>query len=113
MVFGIGAHSYLDGIRYSNSIFTQEGSWKYLDKKIEEKQNLQDQKKEYMLLGLRKLQGVSIQKFKEKYKENPIFLYRKSLEILIKQNLLEIDGDWIRLTHQGIDFANIVWQEFI
>ena len=66
-----------------------------------------------MLLGLRKIQGVSIQRFKEKYVDNPIFLYRKSLEKLIKQGLLEVTGDWIRLTSQGIDFANLVWQEFI
>lgn len=110
---GIAAHSYLNGVRYANTIFSEEGTWKYTDKKIEERQTLEDKKKEYMLLGLRKIQGVSIQKFKEKYVDNPIFLYRKSLEPLIQKGLLEIEGDWIRLTNQGIDFANVVWQEFI
>ena len=110
---GIAAHSYLNGVRYANTIFSEEGTWKYTDKKIEERQTLEDKKKEYMLLGLRKIQGVSIQRFKEKYVDNPIFLYRKSLDSLIKKGLLEIDGDWIRLTNPGIDFANIVWQEFI
>ena len=111
---GISAHSYLNGIRYSNSTSDEKsGKWNYSDKKIEERQNLEDKKKEYMLLGLRKIEGVSIQKFKEKYVDNPIFLYRKELEKLINEDLLEIDGDYIRLTDRGIDFANLVWEEFV
>ncbi len=115
---GASAHSYLNGIRYSNAKFTQncEGDlfkWDFKNKKIEEKQNLEDKKREYMLLGLRKIEGVSIKKFKEKYVDNPIYLYRKELEKLVTQNLLIIDGDNIRLTNKGIDLANLVWQEFV
>lgn len=110
---GAASHSYIDGIRYSNSTFTTAKTWDFTDKKIEEKQNLEDKKKEYMLLGLRKIEGVCIQKFKEKYVDNPIFLYRKKLEKLIAENLLEIDGDFIRLTKKGIDLANLVWEEFV
>ena len=38
--------------------------------------------KEYMMLGLRKIEGIQIQAFKSKFGENPIFLYRKELEKL-------------------------------
>ena len=110
---GVAAHSYLNGMRYSNSDFDDNGMWNYKIKNIEEKQELEDKKKEYMLLGLRKIDGVSIQKFKEKYIDNPIFLYHKELQKLIEQNLLEIDGDYIKLTNKGIDFANLVWEEFV
>lgn len=110
---GVAAHSYLDGVRYSNTTFSKDGVWDFLDKRLEERQSLEDKKKEYMLLGLRKIQGVSVQMFKERYGDNPIFLYRKIFDRLIRQGLLEINGDWIRLTTPGIDFANLVWQEFI
>ncbi len=110
---GISAHSYLNGIRYSNSTFNSKNQWNFKDKKIEEKQTLEDMKKEYMLLGLRKIDGVSIKKFKEKFIENPIFLFKNELEKLVKENLIQIDGDYIRLTNKGIDFANIVWEEFV
>ena len=110
---GIAAHSYLDGIRYSNSEILDIFKWNFNDKKVEEKQSLNDAKKEYMLLGLRKIDGVSIQKFKEKYIDNPIFLYKNELEKLVEQDLLEIDGDYIKLTNKGLDFANIVWEEFV
>ncbi len=110
---GIAAHSYLNGVRYSNSILNRDMKWNFEDKKIEEKQNLMDKKKEYMLLGLRKIDGVSIKSFKEKYIDNPIFLFRKEIEKLVNEDLLKIDGDFIKLTNKGIDFANLVWEEFV
>jgi oxygen-independent coproporphyrinogen-3 oxidase len=110
---GAAAHSYLNGVRYSNSTFIKSKLWDFKNKKIEEKQTLKDKKKEYMLLGLRKIDGVSIQKFKEKYVDNPIFLYRNEIEKLVEDGLLEIEGDYIRLTNKGIDFANLVWEEFV
>ena len=80
---------------------------------IEEVQDVEDRKKEYMLLGLRTIEGVSISKFKEKYIDNPIFLFRKELEKLVEEKLVMIDGDYIRLTNKGLDLANLVWEEFI
>lgn len=110
---GATAHSYIKGVRYSNSAFSEDGSWDFTHKKVEEEQTLEDKKKEYMLLGLRKIDGVSIQKFKEKYSDNPIYLFREEIDKLVKQGLLEVDGDWIRLTNKGIDLANLVWEEFV
>ena len=69
--------------------------------------------KEYMLLGLRKIDGVSIQEFKIKFVANPVFLYHDKLEKLVNEELVEIDGDQIKLTNKGLDLANIVWEEFI
>lgn len=80
---------------------------------IEEIQSIEDRKKEYMLLGLRTMEGVSIANFKEKYMDNPIFLFRKELQTLVKEKLLIIDGDYIKLTNKGLDLANIVWEAFV
>ena len=80
---------------------------------VDEVQSLEDKRKEYMLLGLRKIDGVSIQNFKEKFVENPIFLFRKELEKLVNEKLITIDGDSIKLTNKGLDLANIVWEEFV
>ena len=80
---------------------------------IEEVQTLDDRKKEYMLLGLRKIDGVQISNFKEMYVDNPVFIYRKQLEKLVGDGLIVIDGDYIKLTNKGLDFANLVWEEFV
>lgn len=66
-----------------------------------------------MLLGLRKIEGISIQNFKSKFGENPILSYRKELEKLVEEELIEIDGDIIKLTNKGLDLANLVWEEFV
>jgi len=110
--FGVNAHSYIDGTRYSNTENLEE----YIrqeDNIIHEKQTLEDMQKEYMLLGLRKIEGVSIQKFKNKFGENPIFLFRNELNKLVAEELLEVDGDNIKLTNKGLDLANLVWERFV
>lgn len=117
--FGVGAHSYTNGIRYSNVEKIEEYIKNYEEEKSEnnfvfqEKQNNKDMKKEFMLLGLRKIQGVSIQDFKTKFVDNPVFVYHSELEKLVNEDLLEIDGDKIKLTNKGLDLANLVWEEFI
>lgn len=109
---GAAAHSYLNGIRYSNTEKLED----YLQGSspiIHEVQTKETMQKEYMLLGLRKIEGVSIKQFKNKFGENPIFLYRNELNKLVEKELLVIDGDAIRLTNKGLDLANIVWEEFV
>ncbi len=113
--FGLAAHSYINGCRYSNTCDLDE----YLNsnsqdvKIIHEKQNKVDMQKEYMLLGLRKIDGIKISKFKEKFAENPIYIFRNELQKLVKNKLLEVDLNDIKLTNKGIDFANLVWEEFV
>lgn len=112
---GVAAHSYIDGCRYSNTFDLEE----YLNNKskdikiVHEEQNVEDMKKEYMLLGLRKIDGVSISKFKEKFGENPIYLFRNELQKLVEEELVIVDLDYIKLTNKGLDFANLVWEEFV
>ena len=138
---GLAAHSYLNYIRYANTsemeqYITRMNAFdgqminhilelsnhkekKALEERIEtvyeieEIQEAEDRKREYMLLGLRTIKGVCISKFKEKYVDNPIFLYRKELEKLVEEKLVIIDGDYIKLTNKGLDLANLVWEEFI
>ena len=115
--FGLAAHSYIDNKRYSNI----ENLEKYIGgaddpvrpQTIHEIQTKEDKMKEYMLLGLRKIEGVRISDFKNKFIDNPIYLYRESLNKLVIQELVEIDIDNIKLTNKGIDLANLVWEEFV
>ena len=116
---GVSAHSYTNNIRYSNidNIPTYMQNLKsgkdYLNLVVHEKQNKESKMKEYIMLGLRKIDGVYIQNFKQKFGENPIYLYREKFEKLVHEDLLEMDGDIIRLTNKGLDLANLVWEEFV
>ena len=116
---GAAAHSYRDITRYSNT--NQLGEYIRNVKNenfernriIHEIQKEDDTKKEYMLLGLRQIDGIQISKFKEKFGDNPIYLFRNELKKLSDENLIVIDEDNIRLTNKGIDLANLVWEEFV
>lgn len=116
---GVSAHSYTNNLRYSNIdnipnyIQNLKSGKDYLNLVVHEKQTKESKMKEFIMLGLRKIDGVYIQNFKEKFGENPIYLYRKELEKLVQEELLEIDGDVIRLTNKGLDLANLVWEEFV
>lgn len=140
---GVAAHSYLNGIRYSNtSNFEEYINAEFKDgimilrqiknynkenepnkfeeekrrdvvKIIEEIQTIKDKRNEYMLLGFRKIDGIDISKFKEKFVDNPIFLYKDKLSKLVEERLIEIDLNNIKLTSKGIDLANLVFEEFI
>ena len=126
--FGVAAHSYVNGVRYANTsdlkeylnvnYVESENDLKYRKnfksiKIIEENQNKLDMEKEFMMLGLRKLDGVSISKFEQKFGENPIYLFRNELQKLVEEDLLEVDLDDIRLTRKGLDLANLVWEKFV
>lgn len=114
--FGVAAHSYFDNQRYSNTdsleqYINEEEIYKI--RTVNEIQNLEDKEKEYMLLGLRKIEGINISEFKQKFIDNPIYLYRNEIDKLVKEELIEVDLDYIKLTKKGIDLANLVWEEFV
>lgn len=113
---GLNASSYLDGVRYSNIADLNkyiENAETEKNKFIEEVQDETDKQKEFMILGLRMIDGASIQDFKNKFGQNPVYLYRNELDELVRKKLIFIDGDKIRLTNNGLDLANQVWIKFI
>lgn len=117
--FGVAAHSYVNRKRYCNINNIEEYVSNIKKGKIEnnrtvcEIQNKIDEQKEFMMLGLRKIDGIDIQEFKNKFVENPIYVFHKELEKLVNEDLVEIDLDKIKLTNKGLDFANLVWEKFV
>ena len=118
--FGVAAHSYIDDVRYGNIGNVEEyikncengefGKNKVID---EVENDIFSKEKEFMLIGLRKIEGVLIQDFKNKFGENPIFVFKDELKKLVDENLLIVDFDRIKLTNKGLDLANIVWENFV
>lgn len=116
---GLAAHSYVSEIRYSNTENLETYLQNIHDGKLEknriiqERQNLEDTQKEFMMLGLRMIEGISICDFKEKFGTNPLYVFRNELNRLVSEGLIEVDLDRIRLTNRGLDLANVVFEEFI
>ena len=117
--FGLAAHSYFDGIRYSNIDNLKQYIQNYKNGEaiyniiFHENQSKEQMMREFMLLGLRKVEGVKISDFKEKFVDNPLYVFRKELNKLVGDNLVEVLENEIKLTNKGLDLANLVWMEFV
>lgn len=120
---GLGASSYIDNTRYNNttefeqyfSILENAKEIKDLEALHEDKTTLSisEKQEEFMFLGLRKMCGVSKKAFFEEFGKDIEEVYGKILSKHQKENLIEIDGDTIRLTELGIDVSNYVLSDYI
>jgi oxygen-independent coproporphyrinogen-3 oxidase len=116
---GVAASSYFNNKRFSN-INCIEDYIKNIEENnfeknrhIEEIQNEEQQMNEYMILSLRKIKGVDVDEFVKKFKKDPFVVYKDIITKLVNENLINVDLNKIWLTKKGIDFANIVWEEFV
>ena len=114
---GLASHSYFNRKRFSiiDKLDKYIENENCLEKNIiiNEVQERESQAKEYMLIGLRKISGVSISKFEKKFRINPLFYFRFEINNLVEKGLIEVDLDNIKLTKKGLDLANLVFEEFV
>ncbi len=119
---GAGASSYINNTRYKNIDNIEEYVAAIIDRHgeqysiIEEIQTEESKIKEYMILKLRLLDGVSEYDFKNRFNKDLFSVFKNELDKLIDLGLIELVGDSnksVRLTKKGLDLANIVWEEFI
>lgn len=117
--FGVAAHSYYNLVRKSNITNLKDYIKNIEEEKYEkniivhEIQNKDDQMSEYIILGLRMLEGFSKIDFKSKFEIDIESKFGNKLDKLKKQSLIIEENDMIKLTNKGLDFANIVWEEFL
>lgn len=115
--FGLGAHSYINKMRFHNTYD--------FDKYIEcsknkkditediETNDILDEYAEFMFLGLRLIKGVSKAEFKLKFNKDIEQIYKNQLDECKNYGLLEEDDNNIYLTNKGIDVSNIVFEKFL
>ena len=117
--FGTAAASYENKTRYANTscledyILNIEKDEGFKNIKIEEKQSKQSEMNEYVILGLRKLEGINTVAFKKKFGKDLFEEYKEQFNQLIQEELLVFDVNYIKLSKKGLDLANIVWREFM
>ncbi|WP_303970092.1 radical SAM family heme chaperone HemW [Sporosarcina ureae] len=114
---GAGAHGYLGKERYANVgplmhyiDHLEEGK---LPRKDVHEVTLAESMEEEMFLGLRIVEGVSMQEFEKKFNRSIKEVFGKPIDKLQQQGLLHIDGDLLRLTRKGVFLGNTVFQEFL
>ncbi|MEY7998976.1 radical SAM family heme chaperone HemW [Clostridium sp. Mt-5] len=114
---GVSAHSYIDGYRYRNTSDIEEyilegiqGKFMKLDK---HKNSICDDMEEFMFMGLRKINGISMRNFKYRFDRDIYSVYGSIINKYIKKGILVVDGDRMYLNKRGIEVSNSVMCEFI
>ena len=114
---GLGASSFLTHYRYNHTrdLDTYLTYSQDLFKIQADREDLteEEQMEEFVFLGLRKMEGISKEKFYQDFGKTLEDCYGKNKERLISQGLLEEEGDAIRLTKKGIDISNYVFAELL
>lgn len=114
---GLGAASCMEHERWSNV----RGLTDYEDricrgqKPVEQTEELgeEEQKAEFMFLGLRCMEGVSAERFEKKFHQSVEERYGKVLHKYENMGLMRLaNGNW-QLTEQGIDVSNHIFADFL
>ena len=114
---GLGAHSNINGLRYWN----EENFENYFDSLENGKLPINGSEKidnamemaEYLILGLRLVDGVKLDDFYDRFHISIDSIYGSVLKKHEKSGLICNDGDRIRLTSKGLDLANIVFVDLL
>lgn len=102
--FGLGAHGYIDGIRYENT----KNFNKYIEYNFVSKQDfvgIKEKQENEIMLGLRKIKGISLQEFFDKYEVNmqdvfPIKPLIKNKDLIYKDGYIYINPDKLYIMNE-------------
>lgn len=116
---GIGpsAHSFMGNTRYSNPSnlkeYTLSSGKEGFKRNIQEVMDEDKLMFEYIMLRLRLTEGLKFAEFKNKFNRDFEETYKAQIEKLLKDNLIYLDDEGIRLTHRGMDISNYVFASFM
>lgn len=122
---GLGASSYMRGCRFRGiasleqylNQFLSEKKWKPDDFWLEDihRQTKRDEMEEFVFLGLRKTEGISLSEYEKRFGIDFYKVYDNILPKFFSQGLLaeNANRDRIYLTDHGIDVSNLVLSDFL
>ena len=80
---------------------------------IVEELSEEDKIEEFMFLGLRKTSGISSEEFLKCFNKDICEVYGEIIDRLVKEKLVEFDGNILKLTEYGTDISNVVLSRFL
>ena len=114
---GSSSTSFIDGKRTKNIVNVKEyieninlGKDVYEEVSIN---SLQDSMEEFVFMGLRMLDGISLKEFNKRFGVNIESIYKKIIDKNIDKKLLVLENDKLKLTEKGVEVSNSVMSDFI
>ena len=102
--FGLGASGYIENIRYTNTrSLSKYIGGNYIS--FKEDVSLKTDMENFMILGLRKIKGVSNNEFKKRYNKN--------IKDVFDVSKLEYKGDYYFIGRNNIYISNCILEDFI
>jgi len=111
--FGLAAHGYLKGERYSNIENLEEYITNPLKRADIHKVSFEEDTEEAIFLGLRLRTGISLNKFKSKYGFDIEDRYKNILKKHIESDFISIENGYLRLTIKGVLLSNNILADFL
>jgi len=112
--FGVSAHSYDGSQRYANDRDTAAYVKKIGDAGTAEvTRETIDQASEFVFLGLRLIEGVDLEKYKNRFDRDLLSEHAHEIERINDAGLIEVFELRLRLTRRGMLFSNEVFQAFV
>ncbi|WP_010247863.1 radical SAM family heme chaperone HemW [Acetivibrio cellulolyticus] len=114
---GAGSHSFFESTRFNNVYDIESYISSILGEKIPsenaESINKKESMAEFMILGLRLIDGVRVEDFKSRFGVEIYSVYGKEINRLVDWKLIIVKEGFISLSSIGLDYANQVFMEFI
>lgn len=111
--FGLAAHGYINGERYSNICNFDKYINNPLKKAESHHVSKQEAVEEGIFLGLRLTEGINIDKFSQEYNIDLLRNYETVINKYANCGYLEIHNGFLRLTRQGILLSNLILADFL
>ena len=108
--FGVGAHGFIDGVRYENTRSLNKyvnGNIKLNEIYLSKQEDMENE----LILGLRKIEGINIEKFYNKFNMNINEVF--NIEQSIKKDYVEYKDKYIRIKKEKIYLMNEVLNELL
>lgn len=110
---GAAAHSYFRGNRFSNhktiDEYIKHPTERFDVVEISDKEKMS----EFMILGLRKIDGIDLEEFECRFINSPYEIYGDIIEKYIKLGLLVHERGFLKFTEKGMRLSNTVLCEFV
>ena len=111
--FGVAAHGYLDGIRYSDYLTIDEYIKNSNKRKEEHRLSQQEKLEEEIFLGFRKMSGINVPEINNRYNIDFETKYKKILEKYTSSGHIEKSKDNYKLSVKGILVSNYILADFL
>ena len=109
---GLGAHGIVQGIRYENTrSLTSYLQGHYL--KEQENIDVEDQMFEMIMMGLRLVEGVSLERFYQCFHKNIFDVYEVAISKHCDLGLLVCENGYLKTTVQGMELLHEILIDFL